>query len=291
MKKIFVALFLYIGLSLSYAQAIKFVISTPNGGTLWSMATELIPHFERWTGEKFEIEARVGGNGIAAARYVFDNKSSKTPSLYLGVVLQNFELDLTHDLVPLIDHGTLVKLMYVPGDSPVASFKELVESSKIINYGLIQVSAESEMMQEIAAGLRGKVELQEIRYKGVADIANAVLGRHLSVGASSTIGVMMLIDSGKLKPIAAQGPFRSAHYPNVPTLIEQGFRVSTQMQHRSMIWASPGIDPAVVAKIRREWAAFVQTPEGRALLKKTDHRINPAEAADPTIILNRLLKK
>jgi len=276
---------------MSVAEPIKLVINTPVGGSWWIIAKAIVPHLEQWTGEKIEIESRVGGNGVVAARHVFENKSVKTPSLYLGAVLQDFELDLQQDLVPLIDHGNLVKIMYVAADNPASDFNQLIGNNKTIDYGQIQVAPESDMMNEIAGQIKTRTSMQTVPFKSLADLSHAVLGHHITVGANATKGLLPLIESGKIKPIAVQGPYRSAYFPNVMTLEEQGFKTVSAMHHRTMIWASPGINPRLVADVRREWAKFVTSPAGQEMLKSTDHKIKPSEAADPEIVLRRLLKK
>lgn len=183
------------------------------------------------------------------------------PSLY-----KNLPYDPVADFVPLglTAWGSLV-LVANPSQKP-NTLSELIAAAKgqpkSLTYGSPGVGTPHHLSMALVETTAG-IELLHVPYKGTAGAVQDLLG--------GQIGYMFLpvhvsaqhIRAGKLKAIAAGSPQRLPQLPDVPTLAESGLKgVDVDMWYGFFL--PKGTPTDIVARLNREVAAILDTPEAKA---------------------------
>ena len=183
------------------------------------------------------------------------------PSLY-----KNLPYDPVADFVPLglTAWGSLV-LVANPSQTP-NTLGELIAAAKAqpksLTYGSPGVGTPHHLSMALVETTAG-IELLHVPYKGTAGAVQDLLG--------GQIGYMFLpvhvsaqhIRAGKLKAIAAGSPQRLPQLPDVPTLAESGLKgVDVDMWYGFFL--PKGTPPEIVARLNRDVAAILNTPEAKA---------------------------
>jgi tripartite-type tricarboxylate transporter receptor subunit TctC len=183
------------------------------------------------------------------------------PSLY-----KNLPYDPVTDFVPLglTAWGSLV-LVANPNQKP-NTLAELIAAAKAapkaLTYGSPGVGTPHHLSMALVETAAG-IELLHVPYKGTAGAVQDLLG--------GQIGYMFLpvhvsaqhIRAGKLKAIAAGSPQRLPQLPDVPTLAESGLKgVDVDMWYGFFL--PKGTPTDIVARLNREVAAILNTPEAKA---------------------------
>ena len=76
----------------------------------------------------------------------------------------------------------------------------------------------------LALSRAAQVELTHVAYKGGAPAMNDVLGGQIAANMAVISNALPLLQTGKLRALAVTGAVRSPALPEVPTLIESGYR-------------------------------------------------------------------
>ncbi len=102
------------------------------------------------------------------------------------------------------------------------------------------------------------MQLSYVPFASITDAASQVAGGHVDTytGTSEMIG---LVRGGNLRLIASTSVDRWPEFPEVPTLIEQGYPTATR---QPIIWAGPaGLPPAIRARLEAALMAAAHDPE------------------------------
>lgn len=112
------------------------------------------------------------------------------------------------------------------------------------------------MMVERGAG----VPLKSIPYKGGAPLLQDLLGGQVPVSFSVISEVLPHVRNGKLRVLAVASPQRWVALPEVPTLVESGFKDIAAVEFLG--WYAPARTPAdVVKRLNAAVQEALQTPE------------------------------
>ena len=224
-------------------------------------------------GQPVVVENVVGASGnIGSQQVARDTPDGHTlmssvntlvmnPSLY-----KNLPYDPVADFVPLglTAWGSLV-LVANPSQKP-NTLAELIAAAKAqpksLTYGSPGVGTPHHLSMALVETTVG-IELLHVPYKGTAGAVQDLLG--------GQIGYMFLpihvsaqhIRAGKLKAIVVGSPQRLPQLPDVPTLTESGLQgVDVDMWYGFFL--PKGTPTDIVARLNREVAAILNTPEAKA---------------------------
>jgi tripartite-type tricarboxylate transporter receptor subunit TctC len=224
-------------------------------------------------GQPVVVENVVGASGNIGSQQVARAKPdghtlmSSVNTLVMNASLyKNLPYNPVTDFVPLglTAWGSLV-LVANPSQKP-NTLAEMIAAAKAepksLTYGSPGVGTPHHLSMALVETTAG-IELLHVPYKGTAGAVQDLLG--------GQIGYMFLpvhvsaqhIRAGKLKAIAAGSPQRLPQLPDVPTLAESGLKgVDVDMWYGFFL---PKDTPAdVVARLNREVAAILNTPEAKA---------------------------
>ena len=154
-------------------------------------------------------------------------------------------------------------VLLVPASSPINTIQDLQAQEKVtfvsIGYGTTVLAAIQITAEQL--GLMSKNPVFLTGYSGTTDQLVALVRGDGNATISPISTAMQYIQSGSLRPLAVSGAGRSSHLPEVPTFTELGFPELAQLNVQRSIAGPPGMDPALLAQLRKAFSAAMADPE------------------------------
>lgn len=215
---------------------INLVVQYSAGGATDVMFRALAEAASKHFPQPVVVVNRAGGSGSVAISYMLSRPADGYTVNVIVPVLQrasyqnDFSFDVVKDIKPVIQVGGLQYGIVVKSDSPFQSLNDLVDYAKEnpgeLTYMSAGVGSGGHIyMTEIAEKAGGGTKFNHIPTKGDANAAQSLLGGHVDAIAVTPGGWSSLVQSGDLRLLATLGEERTARFPDVPTVKEQGFDV------------------------------------------------------------------
>lgn len=153
------------------------------------------------------------------------------------------------DLRPIGRIFEPIQVIAVKGDAPWNSLKEFVEFARK-NPGLKWAThGKSSLgyLVMVTINKADKINLVHVPLEGDAKIVTSILGEHISAGTPIFPAVKSLLDAKKLKVLAVNLEKRAAVAPEIPTVVELGYKLAF-VSHFGL-FAPKGVPDEVVKKI------------------------------------------
>ncbi|MGH8642606.1 MAG: Bug family tripartite tricarboxylate transporter substrate binding protein [Burkholderiales bacterium] len=132
-----------------------------------------------------------------------------------------------------------------------------------LNYGSIGRGSAQEVLALELGKLTG-IQMVGIPYKGGAEVLPDLFGGRVHLYVSPTLSVLPL--AGKLRILAVTSPERLPAAPDVPTLGEKGLKF---VRFGWLgVCAGAGTPQPVIARLNRDIAAIVKSPDYRQMIEK-----------------------
>jgi len=255
------------------SRQIRIVVPFAAGGPADNITRFIGQHLsDKWK-QPVVVESRTGAGGSIGAAEVARAKADGytlvllvTGHMILPALSKSVPYDITTDFTPVSIVSRSAKLVVTAANSPVTSFTDLLakvkqDPARYGSYGTSGIGSEAHLFMELVNQLAA-TRFAHVPYKGgVGPLPDLLEGR-LPLGVLDIGSVMPHIKSGKLRVLATSGSIRSPILPEVPRISE------VLPAFESSGWygiAGPrGIPPAIAAKLQREIAVALQTPEAKA---------------------------
>ena len=265
------------------SQTIKIVVPQPPGGGFDTVGRILAEKLGPLLGQTVLVENRIG-----AGTRVGTEAAAKAPAdgytLLLGA-LSNMALnaglytDLPYD--PLKDFtpiGLAVTWSYTlvaRKDLPQKDLKEVIAYARANPEKVTFASAGKGSGQHIAmaatAQLAG-VKLTHVAYRGAQAAYQDILGGRVDLFFDISSTARSQVDSGTVRALAVSSKDRQKMHPDVPSVMETGV-APLDMESWFGLFAPAATPPAVLARLRSEFAKVVAMPEVADLFGKTGGRV------------------
>ncbi|MQA97828.1 MAG: PhnD/SsuA/transferrin family substrate-binding protein [Streptosporangiales bacterium] len=163
-------------------------------------------------------------------------------------------------------------VIVVPADSPIKTFKDLVEEFKKDPKGVPIAAGSVGSGDHLFLGLLAKevgVDPKQINYvahSGGGEAVAAILGGKVKAGASGIGEFAEHIKSGKMRPLAVTSPQQDPMLPGVKTVKEQGYDV--EFTNWRCVVAPAGLKPEDKKKVIDMITAMHGTQEWKNQLKE-----------------------
>jgi tripartite-type tricarboxylate transporter receptor subunit TctC len=247
---------------------IRIVVGYSAGGGNDIIVRVMQPEMQKGLGQPVVVENKPGAQSIIAAELV-----AKAPAdgytLLMGpsgpmtinpATYSKLPYDPVRDFAPISMICSFPLVFVVDPKLPVKSVKELIEYAKAnpgrANYassaGIFQIA--TEMFKQ-----RTGTKIEMIPYKGSGESVQSVASGQVMMTIVDPAPVTAPLKSGQVRGLAVTSAKRHPSWPDLPTLIEAG--VDMEVPVWTAFFAPAKTPPAIVARLQKEIARVVQTPE------------------------------
>jgi tripartite-type tricarboxylate transporter receptor subunit TctC len=166
--------------------------------------------------------------------------------------------------VPVINQVLDPGIIWVKGDSPYKTLKDLLDAAKRnpnkISAGTTGILSDDHlailMVEEAAPGALFRI----VHFEGGAPQMTAVLGGHVDVAFDNVGTVFRRIKTGEVRALAIMDTQRSRFMPDVPTMPELGYPSVISSSTRG-IAVPKGTPPAVIKRLEQALKKAMDDPE------------------------------
>ena len=239
LKFLIAATTLWAGMALAQSgsypnKPIKFIVPYPPGGGTDVIARIVQEPLSSNLGQQVIIENRGGAGGSigseAAARSPADGYtvlftlSSHTinPAIY-----PKLSFNTEKDFLPVVTIASMPQILVANPDFPAKNVKDVIDMAKAkpgtIAYASVGNGSPGHLAGAMMAGA-ANVKMTHIPYRGGGPAVTDVMGGQVPLLWVSIPAAANFVKAGKLKALAVSTTKRSAVFPDVPTMIESGFK-------------------------------------------------------------------
>ena len=267
-------------MQLAFAQAwptakpITLVVGYPPGGSTDLTARTLGAELSRKLGQTVVIENVGGAGGTIGAQKV----ASAAPDGYTLLLGSNNEMaisklvsaaakyDPLRDFTPIGLVASQPMVLVASAKSGVKTTDEFIKAAKAnpgkFSYGSSGVGTALNLAGEMVKEASGAYVVH-IPYRGVAPLANDLLGGQLDFGVFVLSSGLPHIKSGKVVALGITEAKRSAAAPGVPTLSAHPQLKNVDISSRFGLWAPAGLPVAVNQKLNQALNESLASPDLR----------------------------
>jgi tripartite-type tricarboxylate transporter receptor subunit TctC len=255
------------------SRPITLITPWPTGGSSDAVMRAFADAASRTLGATVVVDNKPGAGGTLGAVAMVNARPDGYTLTQLPLGIYRFPHMQKTAFHPLRDITHIVCLTgYTFGlaarpDAPYRTLQEMVAYARAhpgqVNYGHTGTGTTPHLAIEEFAGKAG-ITLQDIPYKGSAEILQAILGGHIPL-MSGTAEFAPHVIAGRLRLLATLGSKRNKAFPEVPTVKESGW--DTVSESPFGIGGPKGMDPALVRFIHD---AFKKTLDDPRVLETLD---------------------
>lgn len=229
---------------------IRILVGFVPGGTSDAVARLLAEELRPLLGRTVLVENKPGAGGRIAAQslltgpqdgstYLFSPDSwAIFPTILLPP--STLRYDYLRDMAPVARVISYPLGLYASQGTGVKNLKEFVELAKKKPELTMYASAGAGSITEFLGLLMTKefgVKMTVVPYKGAGDVKTAIIGNQAPVGIMAPGDIFQYIPDGKVVPLGFMTEKRWSVLPNVPTMQEQGYKV-TQGEAFMGLWST-----------------------------------------------------
>lgn len=252
------------------AKPVRLINPFPAGGGTDTFARPLAAQLSKQLGQQFIVE-NIGGAGgtvgaAQAARAAGDGYTFLIGAVHHTIapsIYQKLTYDIEKDFVPVTLLALVPNVIIVqPNKLEAKTVKDLVAYAKAnpgkLNFG----SPGSGTSQHLAGELfkvNNQVSMVHVPYKGMGPAMQDFLAGQLDLVMDGMGASAAQIKAGKARPIGLMAAQRSPHFPDIPTLAEQGY-ANSEVATWYALWALKGTPPEIIDRMYRETAKALEEP-------------------------------
>ena len=219
--------------ALAQDRPMRLVIAFPPGGSTDLLGRLIAPRMGEVLGALVTPENRSGASGAVGAGHVAQSAPDGTTLLLDSggqtvnpFLMRGLAFDYVRDLAPVTLLATLPLLLVVRAEFGAATLPDLLARLRAepaeARYGSVGVGARTHLaMAQLLR--RASIRGEHIPYRGGADQIVGLLRGDVPMGFTSVALAAPLIRDGRVRAVAISSAARSAVFPEVPTVAEQGF--------------------------------------------------------------------
>jgi tripartite-type tricarboxylate transporter receptor subunit TctC len=246
------------------------VVSPFVAGTTYDAVAHLVlDQVAQQIGQPFVLENRPGGDGSVGVVSVVKAKPDgytlllSTSSMSTAVIMhKSLPYDALHDLEPVALFGGEPSMLVAAPGKNYSTADDLVASAKAnpgkLKFASVGIGSASHLAGErfrLEAGL----DVQHIVYPGPTEALNDLIAGRIDFYFLPITPTLRLAAQGKIVPLAVSTSARWPPLPDLPTLSEMGYTIST-----FLIWcglsAPPQMPPNIVDKLNEAIGRALDLP-------------------------------
>ncbi len=254
------------------SRAVHFVVPYPPGGAFDLMIRTLAdPLSERW-GQPVIVDNRPGGGTIIGtdivARATADGHTMLItgPALIINPSLRpKLPYDAFKNFVPVTLVARSPLVLVVNASFAATSLRELLDDARAHPRQLSYASVGPGTIQHVVGemlNIDAKVDMVYAPFPGGVPALTALLGNHVGLAIVNYSEVTQHLAAGTLRALAVASAERFERLPQVPTLVESGFK-DMQWDVWIGVVAPAGTPTAAIARIQSDLAYALKLPSVR----------------------------
>jgi tripartite-type tricarboxylate transporter receptor subunit TctC len=251
---------------------VQLMVAYPAGGSTDIAARIVASIAEKDLGQSIVVVNKGGAGGQVGWT---EMSRAKPDGYYLGFInlpaLNTVILDPDRKaafgidaFVPVINQVLDPGIIWVKGDSPYKTLKDLLDAAKKnpqkISAATTGILSDDHlailMMEEAAPGVMFRI----VHFEGGAPVMTAVMGGHIECAFDNVGSVFRRVRTGELRALAVMDTQRSKYLPDVPTMPELGYATVISSSTRGMA-VPKGTPPAVVKRLEQSLKKAMDDPE------------------------------
>jgi tripartite-type tricarboxylate transporter receptor subunit TctC len=276
---------------------ITLIVPYAPGGGNDVMARAVAEPMSKSLGQPIVIENRGGAGGSVGTRQV----AKATPDGYtLGLggtgtlaidptLYPNVGYDPRKDFAPVGLIATSPLIILVNESVPAHNVRELIALAKAqpgkLNYASAGTGSGIHLGTVLFAETAG-IDITHIPYKGSGPALTDLLGGHVQIYFSSLPPAVGLVKEGKLRALAVTGLKRSASFPDIPTVAEQGFPGFEAVLHYGIV-APAGTPRPIIDKLNAALRAALGDPKVNGHIATEGAEPLPTSAEEYAVDIDR----
>ncbi len=243
-------------------QSVRFVVPFAPGGTSEIVARTVAAELTKQLGQTVYVDNKGGGGGIPAMSDVA-HAAPDGYTIILGhvgslavnpIIFPNQPFNVNKDFMPVTLLAKVPNLFVIHPDVPATNFKEFVAYVKKnpgkLNYGTAGNASAGHLSMEYLKLVTGMF-ITHIPYRGTGPMLTDLLAGRTQASSAGLPALLPHIKSGKLRAIAVGTLKRLPALPDVPTVVEMGFKDFETSQWYGIL-APAGTPRDVVKKLQEE---------------------------------------
>ena len=243
-------------------KAIRFVVPFAPGGTSEIVARTVAVELTKQLGQSVFVENKPGGAGVIAMQEVAKSAPDGHTLILTHVgtlavnpyMLANQPYDVNKDFMPVTLLAKVPNVFVIHPDVPAKNFQEFVAYVKKnpgkLNYGSAGNSSAGHLAMEYLKLVTGMF-MTHIPYRGTGPQLTDLLAGRLQASSAGMPALGAHIRAGKLRAIAVGTLQRIPALPEVPTVVEMGFKNFETAQWYG-IHVPAGTPPDIVKRLQEE---------------------------------------
>ena len=253
------------------SKPVRIIVGYSAGGGNDIIVRVMTPEMSKGLGQPIIVENKPGAQSIIAAEMV-----AKAPpdgyTLLMGpsgpmtinpATYSKLPYDAQRDFAPISMICSFPLIVAVSASLPIRSIKDLIEYAKAnpgkANYassaGVFQVT--TELFKQ-----RTGTKFEMIPYKGSGESVQAVIAGQVMLTIVDPPPVTGPLKAGTVRGLAVTSARRHPSWPDLPTMAEAGVP-DMEVPVWTAFFAPARTPPAIVARLQKEVARVVHTPEVR----------------------------
>jgi tripartite-type tricarboxylate transporter receptor subunit TctC len=269
------------------SRPISVIVPFPAGGATDVQMRALAEAAARRLGQPVVIENRPGAGSTLGAAAVARARPDgylvaqmTLPALRLPL-MQRMAYDPRKDFTPIIHLTGYLFGIFVRAESPYQTWQDLVADARRrpgeVRIGNTGANG-TPHLTVVDLAERERIEVVHVPFRGEADAMPQVLGGHIEATAAGS-GAGPLVDEGKLRMLNVWSRERSPRFPQVPTLIELGYRDMVVTSPYGLVGPAR-MDPAVTRRLHDAFKEALHDPQHLAVLRRLDQPLEYLDSAD-----------
>lgn len=238
---------------------VRFVVPyTPGGGTdaVTRHLAERLTQDNKWA---FLVDNKPGGGGnigldlVAKARADgYTIGMGQTSNLAINpAAMAKMPFDPVRDLIPVALVAEVPTVMVVRADAPWKNLADAIGAAKAKPGDLRQALAGTGTVGHLAGEMLARkagFKVLNVPYKGAAPAITDLLGGQTDYMFATPQAVIGMIKGGKLRALAVTSSRRLAILPEVPTVVESGYKDFEAVDWKAVV-APAGTPPEVLRRL------------------------------------------
>jgi len=252
------------------AKPIRVLVGYAAGGGNDIIVRVMAPEMSKGLGQPVLVENKPGAQGIIAAE-MGAKASPDGYTLLMGpsgpmtinpATYSKLPYSPTRDFAPISMICSFPLIVTVSASLPVRSVKELIEYAKA-NPGKANYASSAGIFQIATELFKQKTgtAIEMIPYKSSGESVQAVLAGQVLMTIVDPPPATGPMKAGTLRALAVTSAKRHPSWPELPTMMASGIDVEVPVW--TAFFAPAKTPPAVVARLQKEVARVVRTPEVR----------------------------